>query len=594
MGIVDRPFATNSLQKKVMLLVSATLLICLSGAGLYAIEGRRQLLEDQMAKRTRSLLAGLVVTAREAMLTERPDALQLLARKLAQEDREVLRIQVLHRDGAVVVSEPRRYKHRAEVESQTFVEELRAGGYSLGSVELLVRRQGFRSAVDRSTQFLLLTLLDIILLVGFVVHMAVKIYVTRPLEQVLAATEQVTQGDFQRRLELQRDDEIGVLASSFDQMAESLESYRHEVDATQRDLESRVEDRTAELRQAQARTAAILENLPLTVLMVDAERNVITANPAAKDLTGGTPESLEGASCAALLDTPFCRQDCLLFRTQTGSDHLEETHLGKSGIPVQLECSPLAEGGLVTVRDMSRLAVMRDQVRRSDRLSSIGTLAAGLAHELNNPLGNVSTYVQLLDESQGDPDRQSRLVGTIRSETDRAATIVGRLLSFARAGPSERQVVDLREVVEQAQELLLPVLAQRSVTLAPAILPESPVRVSADRGQLHQVLVNLVLNGAHAAGDGGQVTLEVSPEAGEEWPAFVVRDNGPGVESEVAERLFDPFFTTKQAGEGTGLGLSVCYGIVRDHDGTIQLKNHPEGGAEARVALPPLGRGPAA
>jgi signal transduction histidine kinase len=118
----------------------------------------------------------------------------------------------------------------------------------------------------------------------------------------------------------------------------------------------------------------------------------------------------------------------------------------------------------------------------------------------------------------------------------------------------------------------------------------------ADASQLHQVLVNLVLNGSHAAGPGGWVRLEVlpDPEEPDGWTGFRVRDSGPGIAVELRDRLFDPFFTTKDAGEGTGLGLSVCYGIIQDHGGTIHLGNHPEGGAEAVVRLPPAPSGVAA
>jgi signal transduction histidine kinase len=463
----------------------------------------------------------------------------------------------------------------------------RSRSFRLGSVELELRRRGFSDAIDRAAGILFLALLDVILLAGFGVHLAVKHFVTRPMEHLVEASNAIRTGDFDRRAALEAQDELGVLGRTFDAMAASLGDYRDEVEANQRELEARVEARTSEVEAARARTAAILENLPLAILVIDGDLQVTTANPAALEMTEAAGEtSLQGSRCGALVDSPYCRQDCLLERARRGEPHLEETHLGADERPVLLECAPVGEGGIVSVRDMSRLVSMREQVRRSDRLSSLGTLAAGLAHELNNPLGNVSTYTQLLEEAGPESPRAGKFLTTIRSECERAAGIVGRLLAFSRPSSGQAQACELTDVVATATELMRPVLAQRGVTLEVPDHPGRLPRVRADSSQLQQVIVNLLLNAAHATGDGGRVELELLA-AQELGPGFRVRDDGPGVPEESLDKLFDPFYSTKEAGEGTGLGLSVCYGIIQDHGGTIEVHNHPDGGAEATVRLPP-------
>ncbi len=585
-----------------MLPVSAILFVCLSGAGYYAISARRELLEDQLRRRMRVTLAGLVSSAREALITERHTSMRLLVQKLASEDKDIVFLKVSDRDGTVLASN-RRPPGSAPIETQTgvryFKEEIVSKGYTLGQVELGIQDSGIREATDRATNFLLLTLLDVLLLVGFGVHMATKIFASRPLEQLVETTQTISQGDFDRRTQFESSDEIGTLAQAFDLMAESLGKYRTEVENNQRLLEARVQERTKELQAAEAKTSAILNNLPLSVLVVDSEKVIREANPEALGLTElsgnlGTdapaPFDTVGSSCKALLDTQFCREDCLLDRARAGQPKLEEARLGTSEKPVLLECAPLGDGGIVTVRDMTRLDAMRTQIRRSDRLSSLGSLAAGLAHELNNPLGNVSTYSQLLQEAGPDSPKAERLLGTIRSECDRAAGIVGRLLSFARPEPIRLEKLTLDQVLKPSFELMQPVLEAKGVELKFKPSHGPPLDVMVDASSLQQVVVNLILNAAHAV-EGqpeGQVLLQVLGNSSEQWPSFQVCDNGPGIPEEAMAKLFDPFFTTKDPGVGTGLGLSVCYGILRDHGGLIEVSTGESGGAVFTVKLPAI------
>ncbi len=566
---------------KVMLLVVLALLLALSGAGAYALHGRRSSLEEALDRRARAILAGLAATTSEAILTERSGALSELAVRIFREDQDVQLIRITDAAGRLLAESPTSPERAGP--AFHYREFVSRQGFPLGSVELGLRTTRVREAVDEATVFLLLTLLDTVLLVGFTVHMALRGFVTRPLERLSQGTVRLSRGDFGTPVLHAGRDELGVLADAFNEMAKSLAAYRQQVADDQSVLETRVNDRTRELGEAQARTAAILAHLPVSVLVVGPGRELATANPAARELLGEGP-LVPGRDCASILDTEYCRQDCLLARARRGEPNLETTRLG--GGPdrtVLLECSPLDDGGLVTVRDVTRLEALAEAVRRQDRLSSLGTLAAGLAHELNNPLGNVSTYAQLLAEAPGDRDRAQKLTSTLKSEAERAAGIVGRLLAFARAPSESRVAIDLREVGRTCRDLLEPVCARDRVSLGYSE-PDHPVPVEAVPGLLHQVLVNLVRNAVQATGPGGRVTLVV---ASEPEPGFHVLDDGPGLDPAILDRVFDPFFTTKEPGEGTGLGLSVCYGIVRDHGGRISLANRPEGGAMATVHLPP-------
>lgn len=568
-----------------MVPVALGLVVALSGAGAYALQGRRALLEDQLARRARAVLAGVEATAREAILTERLEALRRLVERIGREDKDVQRLTVLDRNGEVLAGTPPSSDRGGEV--LYYNAYLQARGFPLGQVQLVLRQARIQESLDQATLFLLLCLVDTVLLAGFLVHMTLKHMVTRPLAHLAEATDALAGGAFGRRVDLSTRDELGLVGAAFNDMGKRLESYRAEVDETHRTLEARVRQRTRDLSETQARTQAILEGLPVGVLVVDSRLRIQTANPAGATLAGMPAADLTGATCAEIVDSRFCRQDCLLARARAGENHLEETTLtrGEAEVPVLLDCAPLGDGGVVNLRDVSHLKQMTQQIRRSDRLSSLGTLAAGLAHEINNPLGNLSTYAQLLEEGQGDPQRVSRAVRTIRSEAERASRIVGRLLAFARPSAGVRQRLELGATCQEAQNLLGPVLERDGVTLT-CVPGARPALVDAEPGQVQQVLVNLVMNASHATGQGGAVRIEVLDEGA---PGFRVVDDGPGIPEESLESLFDPFYTTKEAGEGTGLGLSVCYGIMRDHGGTLSLANRPEGGAVAEVRFPEAG-----
>jgi len=229
------------------------------------------------------------------------------------------------------------------------------------------------------------------------------------------------------------------------------------------------------------------------------------------------------------------------------------------------------------------------QLVQAEKLSAVGELVAGVAHELNNPLTSVLGYAQLLESDPALPAELRAYAGILVREADRARQIVQSLLTFARPQPVERHVLDLNEVVRQTLEV--PRWDLGRVTVSPRYHPE-PLWVRANAVQLQQVFTNIVQNALQAMG-GGPGRLEVATRRVGDRAVVEFSDTGPGIPAEHLSRVFDPFFTTKKLGEGTGLGLSISYGIVRDHGGTIRAANRPEGGACFSVELP-LCEGPGA
>jgi two-component system NtrC family sensor kinase len=243
---------------------------------------------------------------------------------------------------------------------------------------------------------------------------------------------------------------------------------------------------------------------------------------------------------------------------------------------------------VVLIEDVTEQRMLEAQIIQNDKMASIGQLVSGVAHELNNPLTSIAGLAELLLERPPHPELPREHLRVIHDQAERAGRIVRNLLTFARKGVAEKTAVDLNDVVTRTSLLIVYELELHGIELDSELSPD-PVVVLGDRYELQQVLLNLVTNAVQAVGglEPGRprrITLSTSRTDGE--AALRVRDTGPGVPQHLAPYLFTPFFTTKAPGEGTGLGLSLSYGLVKAHGGTLTYDPPPEGGAEFRVTLP--------
>jgi two-component system NtrC family sensor kinase len=225
----------------------------------------------------------------------------------------------------------------------------------------------------------------------------------------------------------------------------------------------------------------------------------------------------------------------------------------------------------------------QEQLLQSEKMSAVGQLIAGVAHELNNPLTAILGYAQLL-EGETLSDRAQDYVAKMFKQAQRTHRVVQNLLSFARQRKPERSLVDVRKVLEDTLALRDYDLQLNHIAVEPDLGPE-PALVVADPHQLEQVFLNIINNAADAILEtrrAGRLKIQISFSAGSVAVAFI--DDGPGIKD--PKRIFDPFYTTKTVGKGTGLGLSICYGIVKEHGGDIVASNAIEGGAVIEVRLP--------
>ena len=229
----------------------------------------------------------------------------------------------------------------------------------------------------------------------------------------------------------------------------------------------------------------------------------------------------------------------------------------------------------------------QEQLLQSRKLASIGTFTSGIAHELNNPINNISLIVDSLIED-GDslsPEESMKLYNDLMDQAERSSEIVKNLLEFSRADQDHFEDISMEEMIKKTERLLKNELNIKRVNFHTRIQENLP-KVRIDKGRLQQALVNLLLNSIQAMPDGGELTLTVEPDPESDNIRMDIRDTGTGIPREQLDSIFDPFFTTKKEGEGTGLGLSVTYNIIQRHNGRITVESTVGRGTCFSIFLP--------
>lgn len=244
----------------------------------------------------------------------------------------------------------------------------------------------------------------------------------------------------------------------------------------------------------------------------------------------------------------------------------------------------------VEAGERRKVTALTASVNQAEKLAALGTLAAGIAHEINNPIGVITSRVELmrLDADAHQLPKQVRDdLDVVHRQAGRVARITQGLLSFARKSPRERRSVDLNQIIDDTLVLLEHPLTRAGVRILTARAQGLP-RITGDRNALQQVLVNLLTNARDAIAGAGTIEVRTHASADQRQVQLSVRDTGRGIPPEALPRIFEPFFTTKA--DGTGLGLAISYGIVRDHHGAIEVDSRPDHGTTFTVTLPTTAR----
>lgn len=234
------------------------------------------------------------------------------------------------------------------------------------------------------------------------------------------------------------------------------------------------------------------------------------------------------------------------------------------------------------VGDMTKQRSLEDQLRKTERLAELGTLASGMAHEIGTPMNVILGRAELLMRKVKDEATRQGLQ-TIVTQVERITKIMNQLLSYARKRPSEKRGVDLAKAIDNVLDMLVEKIKTTSIHVVKKYSPDLP-QVLADPDHMSQILLNLMLNACQAMSKGGTLTLKLLPKG--EVVELSVEDSGIGIPEDQLSKIFDPFFTTKPVGEGTGLGLTVVHGLIQEQTGTIRVNSISNQGTTFVVSLP--------
>ena len=359
---------------------------------------------------------------------------------------------------------------------------------------------------------------------------------------------------------------------------------------------SQIEDQRKNIDRLEELNRVVIENLDFGLITLDYEDKIRSVNPAGEKILGRCSEKLINQPLVALfpdikkvlsLEGPALRE-----RRETSypSPEGSPVALGYSISPVK-EDQPHGIGKIVSFKDISQIKAMEDHLRRVDHLALMGKMAAGIAHEIRNPLASISGSIQVLRDDIQEKKIGERLLKIISREVVKLDSLVNNFLAFARPVQEIESPLDISDLIEGTVELI-----KKNKKCSPSVIwkeeidPHLLVHISA--GALSQILWNLIMNALQAVSARGEIFIgarHIRTESLEDWIEIRVRDTGPGIPEKDQSKIFEPFFTTKD--QGTGLGLSIVQKIISDRRGRIRVESSPEKGATF-IILFPGGQGP--
>lgn len=369
--------------------------------------------------------------------------------------------------------------------------------------------------------------------------------------------------------------------------------------------EATIDNTISEAREEHRKfTESVLDALPISIYVVDQNHRIVSWNRQREIGNQGVPrDNVIGRSVYEVLsrypegrlksefDRVFKTGRIEIIEQQTVDEKGMPKHWLVSKVPMKNSSSGEVTHVITVGEDVTVRVEAIQAVARAEKLAAVGRLAAGVVHEINNPLATISACAESLEQRTGegaygnsqDVDDLREYLELIRSEAFRCKTITTGLLNFSRSRPGNRLPVHIEEVVRSTAKLLNHQGRGRNITFEFEIEPGMP-HITADGGQIQQALIALATNGIDAMPDGGTLTFRASSI--ENRVQIEIADTGVGIHPEHMSQIFEPFFTTKEVGKGTGLGLSVCYGIISEHGGRLSVRSSVGSGTVFRIILP--------
>jgi two-component system sensor histidine kinase HydH len=334
------------------------------------------------------------------------------------------------------------------------------------------------------------------------------------------------------------------------------------------------------LRQTKDYTREVVANMANGLISIDSAGKIVSFNLLALELLGIEESKARGMDLRKLLDFEISGIRRTLVNCVPVLD-FEIYHQHKAGemVPLALSATPIKDGkggcngAVLILRDLREIKLLQEKVKRSEKLAAIGELAAGVAHEIRNPLSSIRGFAQFLRHSLKDKPQEKEYAETMVTEVDRINRVVTDLLTFARPMAVEISPTDITDLIEHSVRLVEADALSREITIERKI--SDLTRLPMDANQITQALLNLLLNALQAVPPKGHVEIGAELDASDSQLHLWVKDNGPGIPSTQIEKVFEPFYTTHE--KGTGLGLSIVHKIAENHNGEIRVNSPPKG-----------------
>jgi len=619
------PFRFVSLQAK--LLWGTVLVILLMMAALTIIVEHRQrvTIVDEFEKRGAVLARSLAAISAAPLLLYNFTALEQNVAQVAQES-DVAYAIVLDAEGKVaahsrrpaeVGSTPREpVSQRATKAEAPLVQEtvgpdagkpllefavpVKVEGQRWGTVRVGLSKERMEAEIAETRRELAL-LAAITLVLGAIASAVVARRIARPVRRLAEGVAAISRGELDQRIEPATSDEIGRLAVAFNHMASQLFQQRSALEAAHSELRQRF----AELSDLKSYTDNIFGSLTNGIITLDLEGRVVTLNRAAEALTGCSLAEVSGRFSTEVFDhSPEVGEllmETVASRVGMAFVSMMLRRADGTSVPIEISTAPLKGsedkdlGVVAVLRDLTAVRQLEEQMRRSDRLAALGTLAAGLAHEIKNPLTSLLTFTRHLSRKFDDPRFRQNFVTVVPRELERINGIVEGLLELARPTRLSLRPVHVPELLDRVLELYTGQIEAQGVTAVREYARGLPA-IEADPEHLYRALVNLVGNALDAMEGGGRLTLRAGWGQGpdlvrrgaarlnERRLKVEVEDSGRGIPASATGKIFNPFFTTKPG--GTGLGLALTHKIVEDHGGTISFRSSPGARTTFTLLLP--------
>jgi len=472
--------------------------------------------------------------------------------------------------------------------------------------------------IARKIQYTDLAVSTILLLISLFLLYRISSTITRPIKALMSGTEQVINGQFDFQIQVKDEGELGQLARKFNEMTLKLNYYNKQksllnkkLNEYNEKLEEKVKERTEQLKTIQQEVLSIFHQIPVGLLVINKNSEIMWYNhelmnivelphsSSISKLKISEVSKFNGIGLTAILHDLSRKPDKQIVQSHLTFERTRNPKLVEVAAQALLRNERDFDGTIFIIKDVTREVAMEKKMIQDQRLENIGKIAGGIAHDFNNILAIILPNAQLLKLQLKDKPEWVKYLDTIERAADQAASLTRKILSFSRGGGQDNlEILQINEVIGEFTNMFRRVL-DRKIEIVEN-LETNLWNIKAERAQIEQVLMNLSVNSRDAMPEGGQLIFETSNvvvrgdedgqlelklEAGK-YVCLGIFDTGSGIPHKYMDKIFDPFFSSKKEGQGTGLGLSVVYGIVKICKGLIDVKSKKNEGTQFRIYFP--------